>query len=244
MLVVYTALFGNYDTLRDPSEHYANCKFVCFTDQNDIESDVWEFINVVEADLPPNMMNRRYKLLPHLYLQDFDQSLYIDSNITIVGDPTRLVRKYPGSKLVLPRHFERDCIFDEAIECVALRRGKFPNIAHQMDYYEKQGMPKHFGLGENNILLRSHNLPEIVELMDDWWRQINIHSARDQLSLAYILWKAGENFFFMDESARISPEIFEYAYHNTDSESSTLSKVHDKLLFAARRFFYSKLARW
>ncbi len=62
---------------------------------------------------------------------------------------------------------------------------------------------KNFGLGENNILFRKHNSDNIIKLMNDWWEELNTQTKRDQLSLAYVLWKNGENFNFMDENARI-----------------------------------------
>jgi len=63
-LVVYTALFGDYDDLIEPKEKFEGCDFICFTDQKHLTSDIWEIRLVEECDLPPNMMNRKYKILP------------------------------------------------------------------------------------------------------------------------------------------------------------------------------------
>ncbi len=244
MLVIYTALFGDYDTLRDPVENFENCKFICFTDQTHLTSDIWEFRVVQNVDLPPNEMNRKYKLLPHVYLSDYNQSLYIDSNVVLQGNPSHLLKNFDSDSFFVPRHFARDCIYDEAIECVVLNKGRFSEISRQMKFYKMRGMPRNFGLGENNVLLRDHNNPKVIQLMEEWWLQINTHSKRDQLSLAYVLWKSGGKFAFMDETSRQSAGPFRYELHKSESERSVLVKVVDKAKLVLRRFYFAKVARW
>ncbi len=41
-LVVYTAIFGDYDKLRDPRERLPNVQYVCFTDNPRLKSSVWQ----------------------------------------------------------------------------------------------------------------------------------------------------------------------------------------------------------
>ena len=42
VLIVYTAIFDNYDQLIDPKSLYKNCKFICFTNNKDLKSKIWE----------------------------------------------------------------------------------------------------------------------------------------------------------------------------------------------------------
>lgn len=201
--VVYTAIFGDYDDLIDPKEKFEGCDFICFTDQKHLKSDIWEIQYIKDCDLPPNMMNRKYKILPHLFLSEYEWSMYVDANIAILGNPLELAEKYLNKyNLVMPKHFVRDCIYEEAKECVRIGKTKENETQIQMNNYKKEGFPKNFGLGENNILLRKHNDNKIIKLMNEWWKQLNIGTKRDQLSLAYVLWKNGEKFCFMEESAR------------------------------------------
>ena len=45
--VVYTALFGDLDTLHNPVGVANNdVLFVCFTDRSDIKSDIWNIVHV------------------------------------------------------------------------------------------------------------------------------------------------------------------------------------------------------
>jgi len=41
-LVIYTAIIGNYDTLKDPEYIDENCDYVCFTDNRELKSDIWQ----------------------------------------------------------------------------------------------------------------------------------------------------------------------------------------------------------
>lgn len=223
--VVYTALFGDYDDLIEPKEKFEGCDFICFTDQEHLKSDIWEIRLVKECDLPPNMMNRKYKIFPHIFLSEYEWSMYIDSNIAILKNPLELASKYLKKyNMVVPKHFARDCMYEEAKECVILGRTNYEETIKQMDSYRNDGFPERYGLGENNIILRRHNNENIVKIMNDWWNEINTHTKRDQLSLAYVLWKNGEKFVFMIESAR-GNRFFRMKPHNSAKKSGIIGKI-------------------
>jgi len=226
--VVYTALFGDYDDLIDPKENFEGCDFICFTDQKHLISDIWEIRYIEECDLPPNMMNRKYKILPHLFLSEYDWSLYVDANIAILKNPLELANKYLSKcDIALPKHFARDCIYDEARECLNLELVKYNEVKKQIDKYKREGFPRKFGLGENNILLRKHNNKKVIKLMNDWWEELINHTKRDQLSLAYVLWKNGEKFEYMDESAR-GNKIFRLKLHAINRKSGIIKYMLNK----------------
>ncbi len=226
--VVYTALFGNYDDLIDPKENYEGCDFICFTDQKHLTSDVWEIRLIEECEMPANMMNRKYKILPHLFLSEYEWSMYADANIKILNNPFELANKYLAKHdFAMPKHFARDCIYEESKECVILGKSKYDETRKQMDTYEKEGFPKNFGLGENNILFRKHNSEKVMKMMNDWWEELNTHTKRDQLSLAYVLWKSGEKFSYMDESAR-GNKYFRVKLHCTSIRNVFTGKILNK----------------
>jgi len=234
--VVYTALFGNYDDLIDPKERYEGCDFICFTDRKDLKSDVWKIRVVENIDLSPNLMNRKYKILPHLYLSDYEQSLYVDSNIKILKNPLELCNKYLIKyNLVLPKHFERKCIYKEAKECIVLGRTKLKEVEKQILKYKTNKFPLNFGLAENNIILRNHNNKVIVRIMNEWWQELINETKRDQLSLAYILWKNNLKFNFMEETSRNKNEYFKYEMHKCDKNISFLEKIKIKIAIFYRK---------
>jgi hypothetical protein len=202
-LLVYTALFDDYDYLIDPREKFEGCDFICFTDQKQLKSDFWEIRLIDKCDLPPNMMNRKYKILPHLFIPSYERSLYIDPNIAILKNPKDLSDKYLNHlDFAVPKHFLRNCVYDEAKECIILIKDKKNNIKKQIQRYKKANFPAQFGLSENNILLRNHLEKSVLTLMDCWWLELKKETMRDQLSLPYVMWKENRVYNFMAESAR------------------------------------------
>lgn len=225
--VVYTALFGTYDDLNEPKKDYDGCDFICFTDQKHLKSDIWEIRLVDDLDLPSNMINRKFKILPHLYLSEYEYSMYVDSNIKIIANPKDLANKYLTLyDFVLPKHFVRDCIYKEAIECININKTNYKETTNQIQHYKQQGFPKNYGLGENNILLRKHNNDAVKKLMNDWWTELNNYTKRDQLSLAYVHWKNNRFMQYMDESARGS-SYFRIKLHNHEKIKGLFSNIYN-----------------
>ena len=243
-LVVYTALFGNYDDLIDPKEKYEGCDFICFTDQKHLKSDIWEIRIVDNIDLPLNMMNRRYKILPHLFLNKHNYSLYIDSNIKIIKNPLPLMGKYLEKKsFVMPQHFKNSCLYDEATNCMVFGKSPIVKTLLQIKLYHKENFPKNFGLSENGILLRKHNEDKIIKIMNEWWEELITKTQRDQLSLGYILWKNKITFSFMKETARDNI-YFSINKHNNEKSSGLLKNVKTKIIYISRRFFLNFITRY
>ena len=59
-------------------------------------------------------------------------------------------------------------------------------IRAQAVRYHAQGFPDHARLMENNVLVRRHNTPAMIELAQAWWEEIARGSRRDQLSFPFI----------------------------------------------------------
>lgn len=223
--VVYTALFGNYDELRELSFKSNQCDYICFTDQN-INSSTWKIVKLECDESNTILMNRKLKMLPHLYLTEYDSSIYIDTNIKLTRDVPSIFDKYlTNYGICIPSHFERACTYDEVDECIAL--GKISDIEGKnwKMFLEQERFPKKYGLGENNIIVRKHNDPCIIDLMEKWWEIFQNGLKRDQLSLMYLLWKWDVPFLFMKESSRNNNPYFKYYLHKVDSTLNPLKKL-------------------
>lgn len=59
---------------------------------------------------------------------------------------------------------------------------KFMN---QMESYWLQGLPENYGSFYCGILVREHNNPTCVKLMEEWWQEFTVFAKRDQTSLPY-----------------------------------------------------------
>ncbi|HCJ1226365.1 TPA: DUF616 domain-containing protein, partial [Klebsiella pneumoniae] len=95
-IVVYTALFGDYDELIEIPEGMHKCDFICFTDQKIENKKGWEIIKIENSSGSNVLQNRKYKILPHVFLSEYEYSVYIDSNIRLLKSPESLVIKYLG----------------------------------------------------------------------------------------------------------------------------------------------------
>jgi len=239
-LVVYTALFGAYDRLNPPPKEANNCDFICFSDVEQ-EVDGWVTVVVDAKNMDPVALNRQYKLLPHKFLERYDASLYIDSNVKIIRDPYPLAQRYLEQALMAcPRHFERACIYDEIKACATLGKISVDEANTLTERYIKESFPKQIGLTENHILLRWHNEPAVIETMESWWCEFNNGLRRDQLSLMFVAWKNDFPILFMSESARNNNAYFRYTLHKADASRSFLKAIAAEVRASKDRNFLYK----
>ena len=238
--VVYTAIFGGYDSLHDPRVPSPNVRFICFTDSRDVRSKVWKVIYVA-----PNRnstdMNRRLKINPHLYLPAHDYSLYVDGNVRILERLEGLFEKYARiTEIAVPRHPARNCLYDEAEICVRNRRGDPAMIQEIVSSYRRAGFPSGAGLFECNMLLRRTFAPSVVRLMETWWSEYERGAGRDQITFPYAAWKCCTTVTALEESPRYSRKLFRLGYHNAELELPLLRRA---LLYARLNRHSSRACR-
>ncbi|MFC6733727.1 glycosyltransferase domain-containing protein [Haladaptatus sp. GCM10025893] len=214
-IVVYTAIFEDYDYLHDPKVPNENIDYLCFTDNPSLKSDIWSFVLYEDNAHSPNLKNRKVKILPHKFdiLQRYNYSVYIDGNIQITKDISELVDRYSCTKFACPKHYLRDCVYEEARACIEGGKGNQRRIRRQIARYKKEGFPEHYGLSANSILFRNHNDTNVQALSEAWWKELQNESGRDQLSLPYISWKLDFDYYQMEEGPRLGSEFFRLHPH-------------------------------
>lgn len=216
-IAIYTSIFGGYDDLIDDQYQMDGVDYICFTDR-DLESETWKVIKSTPIYNDPNRNAKKYKILPHRYLKDYDYSIWIDGNIKVISDIRALCN---GDSYKVYDHMQvfdkRNCIYDEAQ--AILNFGKINSertpergiknwkdnpklIVDQMNRYISEGYPKNNGLATNPIIVRNHNDSDVIAVMEDWWSEIKYNSKRDQLSFNYIAWKNQFNFVYLQGDSR------------------------------------------
>jgi len=244
-IVVYTAIANNYDDLIDPKYISSNIDYYCFTDDPSMKSEIWNLLEFPSDDLSSTYKNRLVKMLPHRYFSEYKYSVYIDGNIDIIGDIEKLVNEYlikQKHKLAVPKHPERNCLYEEAEACKNLKKDNAEIINKQISKYKRENFPKELDLTENNIIFRKHNDPEVLNLMENWWDEFNKFSQRDQLSFLYVIWKNNFNYLSMDINSREENEYFRIRGHKKAGirRAWQLIKIHrDKNKF--NKFLYNML---
>jgi hypothetical protein len=190
-IAVYTAIFGGYDTPPDVPDVDSSIHYLLFTDQPVAEpKSPWEVRVVPRIFKDPQLEARRLKLLPHLFLPEYDFSVWIDGNVELQHLTASDVKQYLQNAIIaLPYHPDRTCIYEEAKEILALKYDSASRVNRQTEYYQQQGFPQFFGLHTTMVLLRRHNSLICRTFDDAWWSMVYSYSKRDQMSFDFLRWK-------------------------------------------------------
>ncbi len=256
---IYTAIVGDYDTIRQPL--VVDDRFDYYLFSNDIQElqvGVWQVRPIPYHNNTLAKVARWVKTHPEFLLPDYTYSVWVDANIQICT-PTvyERITHLSGTDVLFASmwHHERDCIYDEAVELLAL------SVEHERVVYKwirhllSEGYPRHNGLYETGVMYRRHGDPRVKIVDTLWWKCIESHSKRDQLSFNYALWRNRlrcEYFLPEGENARNS-ECFKYILHNNYTvvtpnkkddpflnfykksnesyDKAVLAKIHSKYLY-------------
>ena len=225
--VIYTSLVGNYDSLSQPRIVSDDYDYICFS--NDIEVSqigIWKICPIPYTSEDKTRLSRFVKLNPHVALSDYDYSLWMDSNLTIISDGIydridELVQS--GSIMASVKHPQLECIYDDALKCIHDGRDSYLAIRKQIRFLLDSKYPPKNGLFENNLIFRKHTDPRIIKISQEWWTLYNQFSRRDQLSLCYVLWRN-----------KFAPDLIFPAGISTRNTSLLLYKGHRKKTFTKR----------
>lgn len=191
-VVVYTAITGDYDSLKDPLFKAGNLAYVCFTNNRQLKSNIWNMEYIDNHDMDNVYLARHIKMNPHLYFSDYDTSIWVDGKYQIMDDLRTYVVQYQKQSPVLCfPHPHRDCICDEAAVCIMNHLDKKERMFFQVSDYLRKGFPLNYGLYETGCMVRIHNDISVKMLMGKWEKEITRYSIRDQLSFPYVCWESG-----------------------------------------------------
>jgi len=189
--VVFTAIFGNYDNLKTPEYVNPDWDYICFTDNNNIESDVFQ-VKYVNPRFDNTTKNARMiKLLSHLFLINYDYSLWVDGSVKLRGKNINdlITHNLASDYISLHNHIKRDCVYEEADACMIAKKDGMEILAKQIAAYKHDGLPESAGIFETAEIARNHRAPEVSMLNSLWWQQLDAFSIRDQIALPYVFWK-------------------------------------------------------
>lgn len=214
MLVIYTVITGGKDTLSEDI-NTKGAKAVCFTDDPTMTSEKWEIRLIPSLYKDVRRDSRTVKMLPHIFFPEASHSLYLDGNIICKVPLQRLVDEWlEDTDIAVFKHHTRNCLFDEADECIRLELdGKDVIERHKMRY---TGFPRGKGLYQCGVILRRHT-DKIRRLNERWFAEYMTGCKRDQVSFPYVLEKEGVSINAIDSYAHLH-FYFEYNNHKILSE--------------------------
>jgi hypothetical protein len=190
--VIYTAIAGGYDSLREPLHDNPLFDHIVFSDEP-VKSVRWRWVPFDESMAEPVRTAKKPKILPHVVMPQYEWSIWVDANIFISGELTDYISSCINANCTVGMflHPERETALQEAGVCMESGRDNIPTITAQMDRYKTDGFDFGTPLYEGNFIVRRHNDPGCVALMNRWWREVETGSRRDQLALPYAAWRTG-----------------------------------------------------
>lgn len=193
--IVYTSIFGRYDSLEEPLFVPDNCKFYIITDQDIPNDSIWEKITV--EDKIPNFdkmndiqKNRFCKMHPHILFPNTRYTIYIDGNVCPVTDLTEFINRCTEYGMALHLHQNRQCVYKEIDVCQIGGKASKEALKEFKGFLEENHFPHNYGLLECNVIVRDNNNLVCRNIMEEWWQLFEqMNAKRDQLSFVYVLFK-------------------------------------------------------
>ncbi len=215
-LVIYTAIFGNFDKLRKPKIINKDVKYVCFTDKK-LKCQPWE-IKVVKPEFSDfRRNNRKYKTLSHRYFKDFQYSIYLDGHFIIMQDLSTYIESWLGENdIAVLKHPKLNSIYKEAEACIIGKKDNIDIIQKQINKYKNEGYPENNGLTANGFIIRRHT-KEIEKFNETWWNEIKKFSVRDQISFCYVMYNLNMNYSLIPipHPLKGNTEFLKISYHGS-----------------------------
>ena len=200
--VVYTAIFGGYDTLKQPPPQDEPCEFICYTDgKMPSRIGAWRVIHVkTDHKLHPRMQAKRFKILSHRifpgawympfsFRRRVDLSIWIDAGLQITSSTfvKDMRHKLGDGEWAMFIHPDRDCIYEEASASITMTKYQHVPIFPQVEAY-RPVVPPHGGLYACTVIVRREPSTERLKRVHVLWWEENVKwTYQDQLSLPFVL---------------------------------------------------------
>ena len=208
-LVIYKAIFGNYDSLpKEPNFcQKNNYEFKLFTDK-DIKVNGWEVIKLKIND--PIIANRHCKMFPWDYFNS-NKSLYLDGHIEFGPKFEDFLEKINSmsEEMILLRHRSKGTIKDEFIRAIDNSKLSYEEIDKILTSCILLDRPS----PECGLIMRNHESHKVRVLSEKWWEYFNSICKRDQISV-----QTAAN------HAELNIKVLEEDFSNKDYFKMTLHK--------------------
>lgn len=230
-IVVYTCVYGDYDTPPSFVKQNISCDYICFTDNPKFKHNIYKTV----VFRPLDYFNQKESIDPINYnivnaalfksnlnliepLKGYDICVYIDGNCGF--KKTNVLSQILSNKnlddhcLILSRHPVRDCIYQEAMASTNPKY-KYTDLKSQINFYRSEGYPEHNGLFWNGFIIY---LKPFDPIMNDFYHlyteellkytrdKTKYYHMQGQVSMPYVLWKLNVRVF-------VIPSFFDNGQH-------------------------------
>jgi len=195
--VIYTAMFGGFDEPHDPIIDLPDWDMLFFTDAK-MTANKWEIVNVPrKEEFDDIQASRHYKMFPNLYLKDYDISLWIDASILIRKPIDEFLNFITEDvKMAMYPHTNN---WNREFGFMDYWCNDLELLESLKEYFVNDGFDPESTIMNGNVIFREHGSKDVIETMNLWWELFNkFYIKRDQVSLAYAIWKTQLKVNFFD----------------------------------------------
>lgn len=196
-VLIYTANFGGYDTIRSQVAQDIDVDWIALVDDGaTIAPAPWCTVHVTPQCEHPNLAAKVYKAQPPWELGEWTHAIWIDSNMQITDSMmARQALACLHDGMAVWKHPRRDCVYDEGNICLpgALegQDGRYENlpIEAQLAAYRAEGYPAHHGLFATGTTVWTPEASSTVGRA--WLDECRKWGFQDQLALPVVCWRMG-----------------------------------------------------
>lgn len=219
-IVVYTCVVGGYDNIVEPLYKSDLYDYVAVTDFELNKNSMWKRLDINDTNaknISDMTKKARYiKTHPHELFSEYDVSVYVDGNVLVCADiipeVAKLEKKFFGAHI----HPWREKLIDEAKAVIHYgRKASAEQVVSQVERYYSNGYNDSNKIIETTMLIRRHNEEKCIDLMTEWWNEIDKLSPRDQLSLPMVMYRKKltlNDIAILGKNMRLNPR-FRYLNH-------------------------------
>jgi hypothetical protein len=194
-LIVYSAITGGKDRIREDMFQSPGVRYVMFTNDYEARSKAWEFrdANLAPLGLDPAREAMWYRWHPHLLFPEGALTLWLDGNFNTKADPRGFMERFTGDPLFIRHPYRTDC-YQEAEEHIRCGIDDPARIRSQMDYYRRSGYEPGQGLVMTGFIGR--RVPrksdrQMVGFFEETFAHVRRWSYRDQLAVNFVAHQFG-----------------------------------------------------
>jgi len=193
-VAVYTALFGEIDSIIEPLVVDANCDYYIITDHDVPGDSIWKKKNVdmsVVDGYNNRQKNRYFKMHAHELFPEYVYRIYLDSNIYIYGQLSDLIKYVnPESGIGIHNMPNRGNVYEEIFARSLIDPRDADVLERQKNDYRRAGFSSEEGMFECNVIITKAGETS-SKIMNRWWEEYKKYPARDQTSFPFALWELG-----------------------------------------------------
>ena len=183
---VYSVITGNYENLGSYPRFSLDLNYIVFTDNSELRSDKFDIRYIPElSDYSKIVASRLPKILPHLFLPEYSESLYLDNSVSLSKNPRNLLDQLLAEKNIgLLNHSFNQTIFDEFISIAENQKANISDLKSCL--FEMRTMNKDYLTQKpiwGGMIARRHNDSLVIEALQMWWDLFKKFPPRDQLVL-------------------------------------------------------------